>query len=695
MPSLTVHPAVRVGLLLCACAALEAGAQDLAGLERPAPLQDMQVTATRNAKLVYDVAQGVTLVGREEVERESPQVLAEALRGRVGTFFQQTTPGQGTAIIRGLKGSQILHLVDGMRLNNAFFRSAPNQYLALVDAYAVEQTEVIRGSAGTLYGADAMGGVIQMLTGEPEFRGDDWTLEADGYASYRHADRGKVFRAESAMGKEGMAFSAGVTWQDYGDRRTGSERISPSEYDSTAADAKLFFGLGEYSDLMLSYQTVDQPNTPRVDELIPGFGQDEPSSELFAFRPNQRDFYHARFRTAPGLLWLDHVEVHLARQTITDDRRTRDFGSTLTTDESNESELTGLTVELGTPLTSRLHLTYGVELYYDDVSSSRRRTDSTTGVTERVPGRFPDDSSMDSIAGYLYGEWDPHPNLTIGGGMRYSRFDIKLPQASGGDATLEPDDVSGDLHVTWRLTDGLNLVSNLGRGFRAPNIFDLGTLGVRPGNRFNVANPDLDPETVWSLDAGFKFSSARWGAELFGFYSDYDDKITSIATGEITPEGRTVVRSENANQVEIYGIEAGGQYQLTERLELYGVLNYARGDEEDAEGNDEPADRMPPLNAKLGAIYTPTDTLRFEAYSLMADDQDRLSDRDEDDPRIDPNGTPGWGTINLALDWQALPSTTVGFRVDNLGDRRYREHGSGIDAPGRSVGVWLRSGFSR
>ena len=146
---------------------------------------------------------------------------------------------------------------------------------------------------------------------------------------------------------------------------------------------------------------------------------------------------------------------------------------------------------------------------------------------------------------------------------------------------------------------------------------------------------------------------------------------------------------------EIYGIEAGGQYQLTERVELYGVLNYARGDEEDSEGNDEPADRMPPLNAKLGAIYTPTDNLRLEAYSLMADDQDRLSDRDEDDPRIDPNGTPGWGTINLALDWQALPATTVGFRVDNLGDRRYREHGSGIDAPGRSVGVWLRSGFSR
>ncbi len=130
---------------------------------------------------------------------------------------------------------------------------------------------------------------------------------------------------------------------------------------------------------------------------------------------------------------------------------------------------------------------------------------------------------------------------------------------------------------------------------------------------------------------------------------------------------------------------------MSEQLELYGVLNFARGDEEDPEGNDEPADRMPPLNAKLGLVYTPDERLRFEAYSYLADDQDRLSERDEGDPRIDPNGTPGWGTVNLAAEWRPRPEITIGLRAENLGDQRYREHGSGIDARGRSIALWFRS----
>ena len=69
----------------------------------------------------------------------------------VGVYLQQTTPGQGAAIIRGLKGSSILHLVDGIRVNNAIFRSAPTQYFALVPTSAVERIEVLRGTPASLY----------------------------------------------------------------------------------------------------------------------------------------------------------------------------------------------------------------------------------------------------------------------------------------------------------------------------------------------------------------------------------------------------------------------------------------------------------------------------------------------------------------------------------------------------------------
>ena len=166
------------------------------------------------------------MVGAEDIARQAPEMLAEMLRGVPGAFFQQTTPGQGIPIIRGLKGSQVLHLVDGMRLNNAFFRNAPNQYLGLVDAYATERTEVIRGSAPSLYGADAMGGVVQILTREPGFEGQDWQVNGRLYGSYNSVDSSLIGRAEAATGQENSVLSGGVTYQHHGDRKTAVERPS-------------------------------------------------------------------------------------------------------------------------------------------------------------------------------------------------------------------------------------------------------------------------------------------------------------------------------------------------------------------------------------------------------------------------------------------------------------------------------------
>ena len=73
--------------------------------------------------------------------------------------------------------------------------------------------------------------------------------------------------------------------------------------------------------------------------------------------------------------------------------------------------------------------------------------------------------------------------------------------------------------------------------------------------------------------------------------------------------------------------------------------------------------------------------------------QDRLSPRDEEDPRINPLGTTGWGTINLLVNWQASPHLELGLRLENLADKKYREHGSGIDAPGRNIGFWFNTSF--
>jgi outer membrane receptor protein involved in Fe transport len=680
-------------LLLIAAAQVSA---DEAVIEQARALEHIQVTATRREVTEFDVSAAISRVTRDEVKAESPDVLAEMLRGLPGTFFQQTTPGQGIPVIRGLKGSQVLHLVDGMRLNNAFFRNAPNQYLGLVDAFATERVEVMRGASGALYGADAMGGVVNILTTPVEFEGPEWRHEGNLYSSYASADAAWVVSARSAAGREGLGLSGGITLQDHSDRKTGSgATLTPTAYRSKAADLKLLAAIGGSSELMISAQVLEQPSTPRIDELVPGFGQDEPAAEQFEFMPNRRSFMHMRYRRRADAGWYEDFELHLARQVITDDRLTQDFGSPVLTTEQNESTLDGLTLQFNSTLPGGTLLTWGLEHYADGVASHRQQSSTTeTPRSTDVRSRFPNGSSMDSASAYISTEWYPGDRWTIGGGLRYSAFDIRLPAAVDVPAThLEPDDFTGDLRLIYEISDSLHLVGNLGRGFRPPNIFDLGTLGARPGNRFNVANPGLKPESVWSYDLGFKSTGSRWDYEVFAFYLDYTDKITTVPTGETTPDGRTVVRSENRNQVTLYGLEAGLRRLLGERLELYGVFNYTRGKEQDPAGGNFPADRVPPLNGKLGIIFEPFEGLRINGYALFASEQNRLSPRDREDPRINPGGTPGWGTLNLRASWQASDRLQVGLKLENLGDQAYREHGSGIDAPGFNVGVWVNAAW--
>jgi outer membrane receptor protein involved in Fe transport len=153
-----------------------------------------------------------------------------------------------------------------------------------------------------------------------------------------------------------------------------------------------------------------------------------------------------------------------------------------------------------------------------------------------------------------------------------------------------------------------------------------------------------------------------------------------------------VVRSDNLNQARLYGIESGLRFLAAEELELFAVVNYTHGEESD-DGATVPADRIPPLNGRFGLVYRPNDSLRFEPYLDFSSRQDRLSPRDQEDPRINPFGTAGWGTVNLIASWQASQRLELGLRLQNLGDNNYREHGSGIDAPGRNLGVWLNVVF--
>jgi outer membrane receptor protein involved in Fe transport len=129
-------------------------------------------------------------------------------------------------------------LVDGMRLNTAIFRPAPNQYYSLVDAWNVERLEVVRGTASTLYGSDAMGGIVNVVTSLPRLTGADWSLRGTSLGAFRSADLSAIGRLTLEGGRQGMGLRGGLTYEAIDDVRAGGgigvQR--PSGYEVGAGD---------------------------------------------------------------------------------------------------------------------------------------------------------------------------------------------------------------------------------------------------------------------------------------------------------------------------------------------------------------------------------------------------------------------------------------------------------------------------
>ncbi len=654
-------------------------------------LAPLQVTASKTATSTNDSATAVTVVTREDIKNKPNTLLPDLLRQESGVYIQQTTPGQAVPIIRGLKGSQNVHLVDGMRLNTAFFRNAPNQYLALVDSFMTAQIEVVRGPSSVLYGGDALGGVVNVLTHTPEFYTSEWDINGQFYTSWDSADEKWISHAGADFGNNKIASTIGVSYQDIGQRTTGSGQTIPfTAYTSRSLNNKWVFNTSDSSNWIFDVQYTHQPSTPRVDNLVAGFGETQPESLIYEFQPNERLFSHLKYTTANVTNWYDMANFHLAYQKITDNRFSQPLSGSRTDTEQNNSELLSMQADWNKAISDTSLLVYGFDSYVDTLSSARQRVLSDGTDVPREP-RYPDQSKMRQIA--VYADWhqfvDDH-EFTVGG--RFSDYDIDLNSPQIADDQLSLTDLTW--HVSWlyKLNQADRIFVNVGRGFRPPNIFDLGQVGERSGSRFNIINPNLDPESVISFDLGYKHAGNGWQAEVVAFVSTYQDVIASVETGELTADGLDVVQSQNINEVDIYGIESELNYYFDNGGHLFANLTYTHGTEE-TDDNEEPADRIPPTFGVVGYQQDLNSQWNVRSQVRFASTQDRLSARDLRDPRINPFGTGGFVVYDTHFSWRPGINSQIRLGVENIFDKKYREHASGLDAPGRNYHASLYYDF--
>ncbi len=222
-----------------------------------------------------------------------------------------------------------------------------------------------------------------------------------------------------------------------------------------------------------------------------------------------------------------------------------------------------------------------------------------------------------------------------------------------------------------------NIFISAGTGFRAPNIDDLGTLGI-VDFRYEIPNYDLEPEKSFQYQAGYKYQGSRLNGEIYFYRNELYNLIVRTAVPGDTIDGYPVYMKENVERAYIQGVEANAGLELFRSLVLYGSLTYTYGQNIT---KSEPMRRIPPLFGRLALEYE-YKKLWGSLVWIAAGTQDRLAAGDKSDNRIPQGGTPGWNIFNINAGY-TLKHVKIDLSLENLFNKDYRYHGSGINGYGR------------
>ena len=666
------------------------------------------VTPSRGEEAAFESPRAVEVTRRRQILDRGAGSTPAALEDQPGITMQRTNTGGGAPILRGLIGQQVLLLVDGVRLNNAITRFGPNQLLNTVDPYQIERVEVMRGPASVLYGSDALGGVINIITRRPQFDpGRAWDAAGDALARFDSADTSLVGNLSVAGHLRAVGARLGGSLKRFDDLVGGreTERQRFTAYREGDADVSLAWAATSTSMLRLSYAAVRQHDAPRTDRSSP--------TDFLLFSDQLRDLvalgYSGRFdrfvQRVDATLSFHHQRETRERFRVDRDtiERERDGVGTF-----------GAMLALRSELPYNV-LTYGLDLYNDWVSASGEREGiSSALITQLSRGRYVDLSRYLQAGLYAQDHLRLGRKLAIDAGVRLSTWNIDIPDDPlAGFPALHGTTVGavGSLHGRYLLGDGLNLVAGVSQGFRAPNIDDYSALGCS-GQGYDVPNPDLRPEKSVTAEAGVKVDLfGRLTGSLFYYFTYLNDLIVRVpasmgldgtttaacgagASGQ--PLLAPVYKRANVQSGNLHGIEAALQLAVAPYLSFFTWAGWARGEARRDEVTSEPMSRVPPVNGLAGVRYHDDDAHRFVELAVRwAAPQDRLSAADRSDLRICPagaascTGTSGYAIIALRAGARIAKRLRLTLAVENIANETYRVHGSGIDGPGLSAVLGL------
>lgn len=700
-----------IGIMLIGCR-IHLYGQELPAADKPTDIYkiaDHVIIGTSHERTLLESPYATHLLSSDErTLRLQPKSLADGLKEIPGVLLQKTGHGMTSPFIRGVSGQRVVLIADETRINNSYLREGPNEYWSLVDTYYYDTVEVLMGPASVLYGSDAIGGVVKAYSA-PMIRGvpDEGLRFQDGTLLFRYssAERSASEHVKSQLSiSDQWSLSLGLTRQDFGNLRTGNddeeEKNEKTDFDKWGGNLRLRYWFDEDVAMVFGYDQVEQDDIDRVHSTIYRENFHGTNAKGGA-TDRQHTFAHdrrtgfVRWEKRHGSGWIEELDAGLSYTYFLENfRRTRGNGVRELRD--TQYDTLGATLRLQTPSPAGTWI-YGLDYYRDFVETSGRDINAIGVVTRRIQGLVADDANYDLAGAYVQNEFPLTERLELIGGVRYTyaRMDARKVDLIGARGRVNGnwDAVTGSMRLLNRVLDAdrLNLFAGISQGFRAPNLSDSTRLGEFGGGT-EQPTAGLDPELFTTYEVGAK-SGADWGSMgIAYYYTDIEDRI-----GRLT----TPVTKRNLDDGYIHGIESNLQLTLTSDLYAFGSIAWQEG-YEDAHRNlnlalpieERRMSRMMPLTAQTGIGWRP-DRQGFwlEFYIDAAEEQNKIADSEKTDNRFPPGGTPGYAVYNLRGGFEIWKQVDLAVALENIGDKAYRIHGSGINEPGRNLVVTLRTAF--
>ena len=709
-------------------------------LEEIIEIPSVEIVAEQEKDKALEITSKIDLIDRKTVEFNNPQTAAEMLELSGGVYIQKSQMGGGSPIIRGFEANRVLLVVDGVRLNNAIYRSGHLQNAITIDNAIIEKTSIIYGSNSVIYGSDAIGGVVHYETKMPKFRNEKDTINnnsANAYARYASANQEKTVHFDFNLGSKRIAAITSVTFSSFNDLTMGGvidsdypefgivtnyvDRVNNIDkmvrkgnfqkqigtgYSQTDILEKISFKVSDNFLLTLNTQYSTSTDVPRYDQLTDMNNDGTFRWAEWYYGPQNRFLgsLSAKIKTSNKL--FDKVEILTHYQKIDEDRISRRFGNDTRTTREEDVSVYGINIDFLKAKTNKSQWYYGIEVVHNDVKSAAFAEDILTANKTLAVTRYPDNgSTLTSAGAYITFKNNFTEKATYSLGARYS---YAMLSASFLDTTFvnlpfseiknSNGALTGNAGFVFHPSKEWNIQLAASTAYRSPNVDDVGKVFAKD-DYVLVPNDQLKPEYAYNGELGITraFGEEDFVVNVVGFYTILQDAIVrdfyslgSVDSLVFDGDLMKIQTNVNASEAIVYGTSFNFKAKLSKEFTLKTTFNYTVGKNTTL---GVPLAHIPPFYGRTDLIVH-SDPLTFAVYAKYQgwkwiSDYSPFGEDNEDKATV--NGTPAWQTFNVRAEMQVSNSFSIQVALENVLDVHYRPFASGVSGAGRNFIFTLRA----